>query len=333
MASKRTGRGVILFGLLVLLAGIAGAIVLYVLSGQRDDDAIRDLARAPVGCDTTLDFSDTGTFYVFIEHLGRVDTLDGDCETPNEYSRDPAEAPRVTITLTDREGTELELDRLDEEFTYTLGDSFAGTASRRFEIDTTGDYVMTVESDDGTDFVVAIGRDPSGAGDTTRLGALASGIAGIALGLGLVLVGIRRARRWRRVVTVYTARPPGWPGGTPMPTAPPVMQPPLTQPVAASRQPGQWSPAPPVGPPIASPSQPPAGPYVPADRAIPGSFAPPRFFAPPEVPILPAPPPGHSPIAPPSPMTPRDPAAPRDPIRGGAHDDDRGDSGVVRDDA
>ena len=72
MASKRTGRGTVLFGLVVLLAGIAGAVVLYLLSQQRGDDAIRDLARAPVGCDTTLSFSDTGTFYVFVEHLGQT---------------------------------------------------------------------------------------------------------------------------------------------------------------------------------------------------------------------------------------------------------------------
>ncbi len=72
MTSKRTGRGTVLFGLVVLLAGLGGAVVLYLLSQQRGDDAIRDLARAPVGCDTTLSFSDTGTFYVFIEHLGHT---------------------------------------------------------------------------------------------------------------------------------------------------------------------------------------------------------------------------------------------------------------------
>ncbi len=103
MTSKRTGRGTVLFGLLVLLAGIGGAVVLYLLSQQRDDDAIRDLARAPVGCTTRMSFNDTGTFYVYIEHLGRLEELDGDCDTStDEYSRDPDDEPVVEITRAGR---------------------------------------------------------------------------------------------------------------------------------------------------------------------------------------------------------------------------------------
>src|SRR4026207_1798288 len=93
-ATKRTGRGTVLFGLLVLVAGIAGAVVLFLLSQQRDDDAIRDLARAPVGCKTRMSYNDTGTFYVYIEHLGTLETLDGDCDaSTDQYSRDPEDEP------------------------------------------------------------------------------------------------------------------------------------------------------------------------------------------------------------------------------------------------
>jgi hypothetical protein len=330
MATKRMGRGAVLLGLFLLLAGIAGAVVLYLLSGQQRDDAIRDLARAPAGCDTTLAFSDTGTFYIYTEHLGRLDTLDGDCETPDEYSSDADVAPR--IRLHDDEGGEVELDRLDDEFTYTLGDTFAATARRQFEIETIGDYILTVESDDGNDFVVAVGRDPADAANMMKLGALGAGVAGVVMGLGLVLVGIRRGRRWRRTLTVYTARPPGWSDGAPMPTGPPVMQPPpLTQPMRSPGQPGQWSPAPPVGPPVVSPAQPPpSGPYAPAERSIPGPFAPPSVFAPP---TLPAPPHAQNPIAPPNPVAPWDPTAPLDSNRDGGDGDDRGDGGDVRGDA
>ena len=311
MASKRAGRGTVLFGLLVLLAGLAGALALFLLSDQRRDDAIKDLARAPVGCDTTLSFSDTGTFYVYVEHLGRLDTLDGDCETPDRYSRDPADEPQVRITLTDGSGGEVDLDRLDDEFTYSLDDSFAGTARRRVEIESTGDYVVTVESDDGEDFVVAIGRKPAEAANTLRRGALAAGIAGFVLGLGLVLAGMRRARRWRRATTVYTARPE-WPVGSPSPTAPPMMPPPTTRPMPAPEPPGQWSPAAPVGPPIAAPGPPAmSASHAPADRPTP--FAPPSGFAPPEVPMHPAPPTTRDPIASPSPAAPWDMPTPRDP--------------------
>ena len=301
MTSKRTGRGTVLFGLVVLLAGIAGAVVLYLLSQQRGEDAIRDLARAPVGCDTTLSFSDTGTFYVFIEHLGQLEEIDGDCDTTtDEYSRDPEDEPVVTITLTDDDGNQIELDRLDDEFTYSLDDSFAGTATRQFEIESTGDYVMTVESSDGDDFVVAVGRDPNDLSNMMRIGALASGIAGVVLGLALVLLGVRRGRRARRLATTYTADT-AWPSTAPMPTAPPLMGPPLTERMPAPQQPEQRSPEMPIGPPVASR---PSGPYLPTGQPAPGPMAPPRVFAPPGTPNLPGEP-SWSPAAPDAPPTPR----------------------------
>jgi hypothetical protein len=287
MTTKRTGRGTVLFGLLVLLAGAAGAVVLYVLSQQRGDDAIRDLARAPVGCDTTLTFTDTGTFYVYIEHLGTLASLDGDCETRDEYSRDGDDEPTVEIRVTDDTGAELDLDRLEDEFTYSLDDSFAGTAKRRVDIESTGDYVVTVDSDDD-DFVVAVGRDPGDTAAALRLGAVAAGIAGIVLGLGLMLMGVRRRRRAKRIATTYTAAVPGWALGTPGPTAPPMMQPSQTQAFPAPQQTGEWSPVQPLGPPVASPGPNSfAGPRLPVDQPTPGSLAPPRVFAPPEMPVVP----------------------------------------------
>jgi hypothetical protein len=295
MTSKRTGRGTVLFGLLVLVAGIGGAVVLYLLSQQRDDDAIRDLARAPVGCKTRMSFNDTGTFYVYIEHLGRLEELDGDCDaSTDEYSRDPDDEPVVEITVLDDDQNAIELDRVDDEFTYSLDDEFAGTAKRQIEIESTGDYVVNVDSVDD-DFVVAVGRDPANAGDTARLGALASGIAGIVLGLVLVLLGIRRGRRARRVATAYTAGT-AWPAGAPIPTAPPLMAPPLTQQMPAPHDSDQRSPDLPLGPPVASPGQ-----------ATPGPMAPPRVFAPPGMPTLP-PDPSPIPTAPTAPPVAPDPS-------------------------
>lgn len=335
MASRRAGRGTVLFGLLVLFAGLAGAVVLFLLARQRGDDAIGDLARAPVGCDTTLSFSDTGTFYVYIEHLGRIGALDGDCETRDEYSRDAEDEPRVTITLTDGDGNEVELDRLEDEFTYSLDDSFAGTATRQVEIESTGDYVVTVESTDGDDFVVAIGRDPGEVANTMRVGALAAAIVGVVLGLVLVLMGVRRGRRARRIATAYSAES-GWPVGAPLPTAPPMMQAPLTPQMPAPQEPDQWSPDVPVGPPAVPPAVPPgqlapSGLQVPADQPTPSPFAPPQVFAPPGMPTGPAAP-ASNPIAPPAPAPP-DPISPRDPgsnaapADGNAADDDfRGDA-------
>jgi hypothetical protein len=300
MTNKRTGRGTVLFGLLVLFAGIAGAVVLYLLSRQRDDDAIRDLARAPVGCKTRMTFNDTGTFYVYIEHLGTLDALDGDCDaSTDEYSRDPDDPPVVEITVLDTKQNEIELDRVDEEFSYSLDDSFAGTAIRQIEIESTGDYTVNVDSVDD-DFVVAVGRNPAQAGDTARLGALASGVAGIVLGLALVLLGVRRGRRARRLATAYTDGT-AWPAGAPLPTSPPLMAPPLTQQMPAPQHSGQWSPDLPVGPPVASPGPtPPTLPYAPAGQPTPGPMAPPHVFAPPGMPTLPTEPTPNEPAAPPA---------------------------------
>jgi hypothetical protein len=330
MANKRVGRGTVLFGLFVLLAGLVGAVVLYLQSQQRTDDAIRDLARAPVGCDTTLSFSDTGTFYVYIEHLGTLERLDGDCETPDEYSRDADDPPTVEIAVRDGDDQEIDLDRLDEEFTYALDDSFAGTATRQLEIESTGDYVVTVDSDE-EDFVVAVGRDPGDAGTTMLMGAIASGVAGIVLGIGLVLVGVRRARRMRRVTTLYTARPAS-PVGVPLATSPPMMQPPSTQPLPSPQQPGVWAPAQPVGPPVWSPANPPSPPYAPANPAPgPGPTKAPHVFAPPGMPNRPMSPPSTGPSVPPA-APPHDPSTPRDVSTGGPGDD-RNQGGDVRGDA
>ena len=131
MANKRTGRGTVLFGLFVLLAGLAGAVVLFVLAQRRDDDAIRDLARAPVGCDTVMSFSDTGTFYVYIEHLGTLETIDGDCDTTRTSTRaTPTTSRRSRSRCADRGRQPTSSSTVSTpEFTYSLDDSFAGTAT------------------------------------------------------------------------------------------------------------------------------------------------------------------------------------------------------------
>ncbi len=54
---------------------------------------------------------------------------------PTSTPATPTTNAVVTITLVDDDGNQIELDRLDEEFTYSLDDSFAGTATRQFEIE------------------------------------------------------------------------------------------------------------------------------------------------------------------------------------------------------
>ena len=45
------------------------------------DDAVAGLAPAPIGCDTTLRFDETGTYTFYIETAGSIGPIDGDCSS------------------------------------------------------------------------------------------------------------------------------------------------------------------------------------------------------------------------------------------------------------
>ena len=106
-----TNRARIL-GIVALVVGVVGAIVLWMLASKRYDDAVADLAPAPVGCDTTLVFDRTGTYTFFVETMGEVGEIDGDCDGDDrEYDFDGDETPRVDLTLVDGDGDEVDLDR------------------------------------------------------------------------------------------------------------------------------------------------------------------------------------------------------------------------------
>ena len=62
-------------------------------SGERRSDNVAAFARAPVGCDTTLDFEATGTFVLYIETSGEFDQLAGECDADRRYDRDPDDVP------------------------------------------------------------------------------------------------------------------------------------------------------------------------------------------------------------------------------------------------
>ena len=76
MRRKSRGRGTAAtFGLLLLFAGLVGGGVLYVMSVNRPGDMVDGFARAAVGCTTTLEFTQTGDFYVF-EELGPAGSVE-----------------------------------------------------------------------------------------------------------------------------------------------------------------------------------------------------------------------------------------------------------------
>lgn len=186
MGQRSTGRGTAaVFGLLVLLAGLVGAAVLFYTSQQRPDQAIDEYARAPVGCTTTLEFTDTGTFYVFEEMGPEAAATLGECEP----SADPDAAFR--FVLSDESGA-VE-GQGDLGIAYDTGDR-QGQSVASFVVDEPGRYEIEVVGDDPA-VVAAIGRDPDDGVAELRRAALIVGGIGIALGGLLLLLSGRRSRR------------------------------------------------------------------------------------------------------------------------------------------
>jgi hypothetical protein len=261
MAQERRWARVL--GLLALIAGVLGAAGLWWAAERRYDDAVGDLAPAPAGCDTTLDFDRTGTFTFFLESKGELEELAGDCErAAGAYELDGEESPRVQLTLVDAEGEELDLDRADGP-SYDRNGS-AGEGIRVVDIDDAGEYVLTVESE-SDEVVVRVGRDPAAGVGGLRLGAVAALVIGVGLGIAGLVAGRRRDLGEPRPMATET-----WPQ---IPARPPIAPPTMGGPT----------------PPYATP---------PGGRPLP----PPTYPQPtPPRPVLPQPAPPRRPLPPPSP--------------------------------
>ncbi len=230
--------GLLVLGIVLLLGGIGAGIGLFITGGSQYENAVKNLQRAPVGCDTEFNFTGTGTFVFYAESKGKIGTLRGDCQTTGAaYSH----SGKITVDLTmvDSGGNDVKLARATGA-SYDKG-GFVGNEIRTLKIDKPGKYVLSVASAD-TDFAIAVGRNPKADADkatSTAIGALAIGVV---LGGLLLILGLRR----KKVV----ATPAGWnpSGGGNIGTYQPVAAPPVG-----------YSPVgpPPAGPPV---SQPPVGP-------------------------------------------------------------------------
>jgi hypothetical protein len=250
------------FGLVVLVIGVAAAIVLWLLSSKRYDDAVADLAPAPVGCDTTLVFDRTGTYTFFVETTGAVGEIDGDCSADDrDYDFDGEEAPRVELTLVDDAGDEVDLDRASGP-SYSRGGA-SGSGVRTVDIEDTGAYVLRVDSEED-EVMVRVGRDPSSGVTPMRVGAGALLVAGL-VGGG---IGLLRGRRRDQDEAFELGGVERWPPvtGRPLtpPTAPPYANPPTPPPYTAAPA---WP-----APDVAGSPRPPRG----EEGRLPPPTAPPR---------------------------------------------------------
>lgn len=197
MASQSRARaGAAAVGLLLLLIGIAGGAALSVLSVQRPGQAVDGFGRAPIGCTTTLEFTETGTFYVFEERGPSVVVPDGGCQPVADPVRPfgfelrgpdgPMAAPAEMSLGYDTHG-------------------YSGTSVARVEIVAAGRYEIVVVGDD-PQVVAAIGRDPDDG--VTELRQLAIIVAAVGVLFGALLVLL--SRRSRPVDGVALPEPSVW---------------------------------------------------------------------------------------------------------------------------
>jgi hypothetical protein len=203
-------------GSLLLVVLLAAAVALWIAAGDRRADNVAGFARAPVGCDTTLDFESTGTFVLYVETSGEFDDLAGACDAPQRYDRDADDLPQLALTLRDPDGADVEL-RETTDVRYDV-DGFVGSAVHDVEIDVPGDHVLTVAPTGGDAFAIAVGRSPDEGVALLRWGAVAAAVGGLVLGGLLLVLASRRppatvtpSAPWTPDERAWPASPPGFP--------------------------------------------------------------------------------------------------------------------------
>jgi hypothetical protein len=220
MAERAGRRGWMLAVGVLLLVGLVGvAVVLWIAAGERRADNVAGFARAPVGCDTTLDFDSTGVFVLYVETSGEFEELAGACDAQRRYDRDADDVPDVELTLRDPGGGEVELTE-GAEIGYDV-DGFVGTSVREVRIDTEGDHVLTVAPTGGEAFAIAVGRSPDEGVALLRWGAVGAAVAGLLLGGLFLVLGSRRPTSPANPSAPWQPDGQGWPSGPPGFPAPP----------------------------------------------------------------------------------------------------------------
>ena len=290
---RKRHKGLIIFGLIVLLVGILGGGAMVAKSMSNYESAVKALARAPVGCTTTLVFDKPATFTIYLETKGKLGELGGDCQANGaSYAHTGDKLPKVSVTLTvASSGKEVDMQR-GATASYNVS-GYVGVGYRTVKITEAGNYHLNVESD-VSDFAVSIGKNPKENSDLLKTIGGAIALGGFVLGLTFFLLGLRHRRPELAPADAYI--PPAGPitpwvpsPYAPAPTGPPehpgwrVEPPPPPQPYVV-----------PSAPPIRYPDQPPGIGFAPP------SVAPPPPPPPPASSVPPPPPPSSSVPPPPS---------------------------------
>lgn len=148
--STRRSRGV-----LWLVGGTLaiGGVVVGVEVMRRTEGLIADMVRTPAGCSSTVRFTGTGEYFVYIETTGVVGDL-GSCSN-DERVYDLDKAPDAEVSITSVSGSVVDMND-DRSIDYDTNE-FSGVSVYSFEVDRADEYVVTVSGD--ADAVAAIGRN------------------------------------------------------------------------------------------------------------------------------------------------------------------------------
>lgn len=263
-AARRSGRMIAIgAGVLVVLLVTAGA--LWLVAGQRRADNVASFARAPVGCDTTLDFERPGRFVLFIETTGRIDELGGACDVALDYDRDTDDglaaqlAPRLSLTGPG----DTSVGIVDDQGAAYDVDGFVGVAAWSIDIDTPGDHVLTVAPIGGEPFAIAVGRSVEEGVAVLRWSAVAVAVTALVLGGGLLVAGSRRVTEPPAAPSPWVPAGPGWPSSPPGFPEPPPTTGAVGPPRTPAERPVVSAPPPPTD--VAPPSSPWGPPGVTSD--------------------------------------------------------------------
>jgi hypothetical protein len=246
-------------GIILIVLGVVGAIVIWVIGIKNISDTVDNFARFPAPGARVLTFKSGGTFTVYYEGSDNRDDVPSD----------------LAISFTDESGAPLAVQRGDIADVSFSVNGHSGVAVAKVKVPAAGRYTIDVESDDsaGT-FPIAVGKG----GVVGRLGlfilaGLGVGFVGVVLGvITLIVTGVKRGRRKREAQAAFApaAAAAGPWGATPPPTAwnappvaplatPPLAPPPWTTP----SEPGVPPPPPLPGGPPPVPGGPPPPPPPP----------------------------------------------------------------------
>jgi hypothetical protein len=183
------------------LAGIAGAVVLWVTGVMRLTDKVDDFTRISVPGSGQVTIDDPGGYSIYHEYFGAGS---------DDFGRDFQSTPGVTVT--DPSGAEVPLREYSTTVTYDFG-GHEGEGIFTFEAEQAGAYQVTTTGDSTS--TIAVGPGIGRGLVSSIVGGFVVGAIGVIAGIVVAIVtGVRRSRSRRMLNAARWARqgPSGGPG-------------------------------------------------------------------------------------------------------------------------